>query len=144
MSKLLASRGSQNVQCAEFTFEFDDTMADVNGLTKDFGKTNIASTVFEVSNLPPEAVIVAGDVITETAFDAATYTVSVGDAENATRYLGATDRKGQGRSALVPTGHKSVSNLRLTVAAADVCTAGKMTVRVLFVTPGRIHDICAS
>ena len=140
MSKLLASRGSQNVQCAEFTFEFDDTMLDTSGALQDFGKTNVASTVFEVVNLPPEAVVVGGDLITDTAFDAATYNVSVGDADSATRYLGATDKKGAGRTALVPTGFKSAGNLRITVVPADACTTGKMTLRVLFITPNRITE----
>ena len=144
MSKLIASRGSQNVQCAEFTFNFDDTMKTVVGTEVDFGKTNTASSVFEVVNLPPEAVVVGGDVITETAFDAATYNISVGDADSATRYLAATDKKGTGRTALVPTGYKSAGNLRITVVAADVCTAGKATLRVLFVTPNRITEVYPS
>lgn len=144
MSKLFASRGSQNVQCAEFTFEYDDTMLDTSGALKDFGKTNTASTVFEVVNLPPDAVVVGGDLITETAFDAATYTVSVGDAGSATRYLGSTDKKGVGRTPLVPTGHRSGGNLRITVAAADACTGGKMTLRVLFITPNRVTEVYPS
>lgn len=144
MSKLFASRGSQNVQCAEFTFEYDDTMLDTSGALKDFGKTNTASTVFEVVNLPPNAVVVGGDLITETAFDAATYTVSVGDADSATRYLGSTDKKNVGRTALVPTGHRSGGNLRITVTAADACTTGKATLRVLFITPNRITEVYPS
>lgn len=144
MSKLIASRGSQNVQCAEFTFEYDDTMLDTSGALKDFGKTNTAASTFEVINLPPEAVVVGGDLITETAFDAATYTVSVGDADSATRYLGSTDKKGVGRTPLVPTGHRSGGNLRITVTAADACTTGKATLRVLFITPNRITEVYPS
>lgn len=144
MSKLFASRGSQNVQCAEFTFEYDDTMLDTSGALKDFGKTNTATSTFEVINLPPDAVVVGGDLITETAFDAATYNVSVGDADSATRYLGSTDKKGVGRTPLVPTGHRSNGNLRITVTAADACTTGKATLRVLFITPNRVTEVYPS
>lgn len=142
MAKLTASRGAQPVMLAEFTFNFDDTMVDVNGATKDFGKTNIASTVFEIANLPQGAIVVGGEVVTDTAFDAATYTVSVGDSVSATRYMAATDRKGTGRTALTPTGYRTDgANIRLTVVAADVCTAGKMSVRVQYITEGRVCEV---
>lgn len=145
MSKLIAARTSQNVQVAEFTFNFDDTMKNTSGAEVDFGKTNVTSTVFEVINLPPGATVIGGDVVTETAFDAASYTVSVGDSGSATRYLGATDKKGTGRTALVPTGYiGSGENIRITVAAADTCTTGKATVRVEFMIRGRCHDVCAA
>ena len=42
MSKLITGRGAQWLLAAEFTFNFDDTMLDVNGVSKDF-KT-VAST----------------------------------------------------------------------------------------------------
>lgn len=142
MAKLNASRGAQPVMTAEFVFNFDDTMVDVTGVEKDFGKTNIASTVFEAINLPNGAIVVGGEVVTDTAFDAATYTVSVGDAGSATRYMAATDRKGTGRTALTPTGHRTDgANVRVTVVAADVCTAGKMSVRVQYITEGRVCEV---
>lgn len=142
MSKLIAARGAQTVMSAEFVFNFDDTMVNVAGAEVDFGKTNIAASVFEISNLPGNAIIVGGEVVTDTAFDAATYTVSVGDSSSATRYLGATDRKGVGRSALVPTGYRpDGKRVRLSVTAADVCTTGKMSVRIQYITEGRVTEV---
>lgn len=142
MAKLNAARGAQTVMCEEFVFNFDDTMVDVTGVEKDFGETNTASTVFEIANLPQGAVVVGGEVVTETAFDALTYTVSIGDAGSATRYLGATDKKDVGRTALVPTGYRTDgANIRMTVVPADACTAGKMTVRVEYVVENRVTEV---
>ena len=145
MAKLLASRTAQTVMEAEFTFNFDDTMANTSGTTVDFGKTNSASTVFEVINLPPGAVIVGGDVVTETAFSATTVNVSVGDSGSATRYLAATNVKAAGRTALVPTGYRGTGeNIQITVAPSGVSTTGKATVRVLYITTGRAQEVCAA
>jgi hypothetical protein len=145
MAKLIASRTAQYPLVAEFEFNFDDTMKTVAGAVVDFGKTNIASSVFEVMNVPQGAVIIGGEVVTETAFDAATYTISVGDSASATRYLGATDRKATGRSALVPTGYRTEGrNVRITVEAADVCTTGKATVRIQYVIKDRAQEVCTA
>lgn len=146
MSKLIATRGAQFVMESEFVFNFDDTMVSkvalVDGAELDFGKTNIVSTAFDIVNLPAGAVILAGSVTTETAFDAATYNVSLGDSGNATRYLGATDRKATGVTNLVPTGYRGDGeNLRLTVVAADACTTGKATVRIQYITTGRSNEV---
>ena len=142
MSKLTASRNAQYVMEAEFTFNFDDTMVTTSGATVDFGKTTTASSVVDIINLPPGATIVGGEVVTETAFDAATYNISIGDSGSATRYLGATDRKGTGRTALVPTGYVGDGeNLRMTFVPADACTAGRATVRVLYTVSGRGNEV---
>lgn len=142
MAKLIASRTAQWPLVAEFTFNFDDTMANTAGATVDFGKTNTAATVVEAIPLPPGAVVVGGSVDTQTAFDAATFNVSVGDSGSATRYLGATDRKAVGTSALVPTGYRGTGeNIRISFTAADACTAGKMTVRVMYVVDGRSNEV---
>lgn len=142
-----ASRTAQRVLVADFTWNFDDTMVPAaGGAAVDFGKTNTASTVFEVLNLPRDAVVIGGELITETAFDAATYTVSIGDSGSATRYLGATDVKGAARVALVPTGYHNTGglNIRATVVAADVCTAGKATLRVQYMIDGRADEVYPS
>jgi hypothetical protein len=138
MAKLIPSRSAQTVLSAEFTFEFADTMVDVAGVTKDF-KT-VGTAVFEPINLPPKAIIVGGDVVTETAVTGSTaYNISVGDSVSATRYLGATDRVAAGRTALVPTGYVGDGeNLRVTVApTVAAATAGKVTVRVLYIMRDR-------
>lgn len=138
MAKLNPSRAAQTVLSAEFTFEFADTMKDVNGVTKDF-KT-VGTHVFDAINLPPRATVVGGEVVTETAVTGSTaYNVSVGDSGSATRYLGVTNRLAAGRTALVPTGYVGDGeNLRVTVSptVADA-TAGKVTVRVQYIMRDR-------
>ena len=138
MAKLNPSRAAQTVLSAEFTFEFADTVKDVNGATKDF-KT-VGSTVVDAINLPPRAIVVGGEVVTETAVTGSTaYNVSVGDSGSATRYLGVTNRLSAGRTPLVPTGYVGDGeNLRVTVSptVADA-TAGKVTVRVQYIMRDR-------
>lgn len=139
MPVLKAARNAQYPLYAEFTFNFDDTMTDKDGATKDF-KTVGTSIVADVINLPPYAVVVGGDVVTETAVAGSTaYNISVGDSGSATRYLGATDRVAAGRTALVPTGYVGAGeNLRLTVApTVAAATAGKVTVRVMYTIRNR-------
>lgn len=142
MAKLIASRTAQYPLVAEFTFDFDDTMTAVNGATVDFGRTNTASTVVEAIPLPPGAVVIGGAVDTHVAFDAATFNVTIGDSGSANRYLATTDRKAVGTSPLVPTGYRGTGeNLRITFQAADVCTAGRMTVRVMYIVANRAQEV---
>lgn len=144
--KLNASRNAQWPLAAEFTFNFDDTMVNSAGNTVDFGKTNLggAAGAFDIINLPEGAVVIGGEVITETAFDTAGFDVTIGDADVADRYLASADLKGAGRAALTPTGARTGANLRLGFSSDDVCTAGKMTVRVLYVIPGRANEVVSS
>lgn len=141
MPKLVATRGQQYPLVAEFTFNFDDTMVDTTGATKDF-KT-VGSTVVDAINLPTGAIVIGGEVVTETAVSGSTaYNVSVGDSGSATRYLSATDRVAAGRTALVPTGYVgNGEQIRVTVAptVADA-TAGKVTVRVQYVVRNRVNE----
>lgn len=142
MAKLIAARTAQPVMEAEFIFNFDDTMVSSAGTELDFGKVNVAATSVDIINLPTNAVVLGGEVVTDTAFDAATYNITIGDADSANRYLGTTDRKGTGRTALVPTGYRTTGKpIRLTFTAADVCTTGKMSVRVQYITEGRGIDV---
>ena len=141
MAKLIASRGAQYPLVAEFTFNFDDTMVDTSGVLKDF-KT-VGSTVVDAINLPVGAIVIGGEVVTETAVGGSTaYNISVGDSGSATRYLGATDRVAAGRTALVPTGYVGAGNpLRITVApTVAAATAGKVTVRVQYIVRGRVNE----
>lgn len=142
MALLKPNRTAQYPLWASFTFNFSDTMVDTAGATKDF-KTTGTSIVCEPIALPPGAVVVGGDVVTETAITGSTaYNISIGDSASATRYLGATDRVAAGRSALVPTGYHGLGeNLRVTVAptVADA-TAGKVTVRVEYIIDGRSNE----
>lgn len=141
MAKLLQTRGAQYVKQAEYVFNFDDTAVNTSGATVDFGKVNTSATSVDIIDLPVDATVVGGSVTTETAFDAATYNITVGDSATANRYLGTTDRKGTGTTALVPTGFRTDgSPLRLTFTAADTCTGGKMTVRVQYVVGGQVNE----
>ncbi len=126
MAKLIASRGAQYPLIAEFTFNYDDTMVDTSGALKDF-KT-VGSTVVDAINLPPNAIVVGGEVVTETAVAGATaYNVSVGDA---------------GSHAVGDAGYVSNGgNIRITVApTVAAATAGKVTVRVQYVVRNRVNE----
>lgn len=142
MAVLKATRGAQTPVTAEFTFNFDDTMLNTSGVSDGFA--TVASHVFDVINLPPNAIVVGGEVVTETAVTGSTaYNVSVGDSASATRYLGATDRVTAGRTALVPTGYVGLGEqIRVTVApTVATATAGKVTVRVSYITRGRVSEV---
>lgn len=141
MAKLIASRGAQYPLVAEFTFNFDDTMVDINGVLKDF-KT-VGSTVVDAINLPTGAIVIGGEVVTETAVGGSTaYNVSVGDSGNATRYLSATDCATAGCTPLVPTGYVgNGEQIRVTVAPTGAnATAGKVTVRVQYIVRNRVNE----
>lgn len=141
MAKLIASRTAQYPLVAEFVFNFDDTMADKDGVVKDFGKVSLAG-VFDIIPLPPGATVIGGEVIVHTAFDTAGFDVMIGDSADEDRYLASTDVKSAGRTALVPTGFVGAGqNVRLTFASDDVCTAGKMTVRVMYVVDKRAQEV---
>lgn len=143
MANLKTARGCQYPLVAEFTFNFDDTMVDVAGATKDF-KTVGTSAVVNAIHLPVGAVVLGGEVVTDTAITGSTaYNISVGDAASAVRYLGATDRVAAGRTALVPTGFRTDgADLQVTVApTVTAATAGKVTVRVEFMIEGRANEV---
>jgi hypothetical protein len=99
--------------------------------------------VFEVINLPPNSVVVGGSWTTETAFDTASYAVTIGDSSVANRYLASTDLKAAAHTPLVPTGYRNVSglNLRIGLTNADVCTTGKATLRVHFIITDRAKEV---
>lgn len=144
MAKKIASRTAQWPLVAEFTFNFDDTMVNTAGNTVDFGKTNLggAAGSFVVIPMPPGAVVTGGAVVTETAFDTAGFDVTVGDTAVANRYLASTDLKAAGITALVPTGYRGVGeNVVLGFTSDDVCTAGKLTVRVEYVVTNRQSEV---
>lgn len=145
MSTLIATRGSQCVMAVEFKFNFDDTMLDINGASQDF-KT-VQTAVFDIAHIPPNAILVGGDVSTDTAFvgpDACN--VSIGDSGSATRYLGITDRKAAGRTALVPTGFPTTgAKLRLTLThTTAVATAGVIAVRAQFIIRDRVNEVATN
>ena len=143
MAKLNAARGGQYPITAEFTFDVaNDTMKNVSGADDNF-KT-VGSHVFDAILLPTNAIVVGGEVVTETAVSGSTaYNVSVGDSGNATRYLGVTDRVAAGRSALTLTGFVGGGEqVRVTVAPTVAeATAGKITVRVSYIIRNRVNEV---
>lgn len=142
MAQKLATRGGQYPITSEFTFDVaNDTMKNTSGVDDNFKV--VGSHVFDTILLPNNAIVVGGEVVTETAVSGSTaYNVSVGDSGSATRYLGVTDKVAAGRTALVPTGFVGGGEqIRVTVAptVADA-TAGKITVRVTYVIRNRMNE----
>lgn len=143
MAKLIAARTAQWPLLSEFTFNFDDTIVDINGVEKDFGKTEAHDVVASIINLPEGAVVVGGEIVVETAGVGPTvYTASLGDSSSANRYANAVDLKTAARTALTLTGYRTSENLRLTInSTVAAASAGKATVRVLYVLPGRSNEV---
>lgn len=141
MAELKATRTSQDLLCAEFIFNFDDTAKDsVSGTTKTFGSTLGDNIVFDAINLPPGAQVVGGDLVAEITGAASgaspTYTLAVGTAATAGAYLGASSLLVAGRTAFTltdPLASKGGSNVRLAVSGTiGGATAGKFRVTVLY------------
>jgi hypothetical protein len=141
------ARTAQYPLVAEFTWNFDDTMVDTSGVTRDFGSLaggSSAATVytFEVIPLPVGANVLSGELVVETTFDTAGYDVTVGDTAVTNRYLSSTDVKTAARTALVPTGYTGTGqNIVITVSTDDACTAGVATLRVTYVIDGRANEV---
>lgn len=144
MALLKAARTAQYLMEAEFTFNFDDTIVDINGVTKTLGSVYTDAPVATIMNLPEGAVIVGGEAVVETQGVGPTaYTISLGDSGSATRYLSAFDLKGAvgARTALTLTGYRTTENLRLTMNSTVAnATAGKATVRVFYVLANRANE----
>lgn len=143
MAQKLATRGGQYPITAEFTFDVaNDTMKNTSGVDDNFKV--VGSHVFDAILLPTNAIVVGGEVVTETAVSGSTaYNVKVGDSVNDARYLAPTDRVAAGRTALVPTGFVGGGEqVRVTVAptVADA-TAGKITVRVSYIIRNRVNEV---
>lgn len=143
MALLKATRNAQWPLMAEFTFNFDDTMVDINGVTKDF-KTFGGNPVVDAINLPANANVIGGELVVETAYTGTTVaTVSIGDSASATRYGSTVNLMSAARTALTLTGFRGAGeNLRLTfnLTVANA-TAGKATVRVLYTIQGRSNEV---
>lgn len=145
MALLKASRTAQWPLVAEFAFNYNDTMVDVNGATKSFGSTYTDAGTFEVIPMPPGAVIIGGELLVETAGAGPTaYTVSVGNSSSATAYLAATSVLSTGRTALtgLGLGSNDGKNVRITIASTVAnATAGKVRVRVMYTMDGKADSV---
>ena len=160
MSKLIAARTAQNVMEAEFIFNFSDYVVDkVDAGKKTLGSTTIVADpytaepsltgpvantiVFDAINLPENAVIVGGELVVDTAGVGPTaYQIKLGDSTSDTRYLAYTSLLTAARTALTLTGLRTTENVRATVNYTVAnATAGKASIRVLYVIQGRANEV---
>jgi hypothetical protein len=163
MAKLLSTRASQNVQVAEFVASFSDTMADATGVLKDM--TSITTgDFFKAVQLPPNVEIVGGDIqidvqgVGPTAYTLEVGTSSDGTVANFNNHLSnATtfDLKGAVGARLALTflnalafpGLMSANPndifIRL-IRSVAVATAGKFTLRVMFIQRGKADEAVPS
>ena len=143
MAQKLATRGGQYPITAEFTFDVaNDTMKNVSGADDNFNV--VGSHVFDAILLPTNAIVVGGEVVTETAVSGSTaYNVKAGDSVHDARYLGVTNKAAAGHTALVPTGFVGGGEqVRVTVAPTGAnATAGKITVRVSYIIRNRVNEV---
>jgi hypothetical protein len=139
--KKTACRSAQWPLLSEFVLNFDDTMVDTSGVSRDF-KTAGGPFTFDIINLPPGAIVEGGESSTEVAFTGATgFTISLGDSGSAVRYMAATDVKGVLRTVVVPTGYLGQGeNIRMTLTIAGTATAGRTSVRVWYVIRDRANE----
>ncbi len=141
MTTLLATRSSQSVQSAKFTWNFNDDMLNTAGVSKNFGSSDLA-VVVDAIRMPVGAIVVGGALVVETAFDTAGYDVLIGDSVDTDRYFASADVKAVSRTALVPTGYRSIGNaIRITIASDDVCTTGKATLTVDFIMDAGADEV---
>ena len=144
MPLIRASRTAQYPLTAEVVLNFDDTFVATNGTTNGTAAGLMTNIDFAALPLPPNAVVVGGEVTVETAFAGPTAaTMSVGDASSAARHANAVDLKTAGRTALTLTGYVNAAgdNLQLRFnTTVAVATAGRVSVRVMYVVRGRSNE----
>lgn len=144
MALIRAARTAQYPLSMELVLNFDDTFVAVSGATAGPAAGLMANVDLNAFPLPPNAIVVGGEVSVETAFAGPTAaTLSVGDANSATRHANAVDLKTAGRTALTLTNYVNSAgdNLQLRFnTTVAVATAGKVAVRVLYVVRGRANE----
>jgi hypothetical protein len=145
MAVLKATRTSQDLLCAEFIFNYNDTATDsVAGTSKTFGSVYTDAIVLDAINLPVGAEIVGGHLVVEAQGVGPTaYTVALGVAGNTACYLAATSllTAANTRTALLLTSALASTDgspVRLTIASTVAnATAGKFRITVLYKKDGR-------
>jgi hypothetical protein len=166
--KKLASRTAQTPLIAEFNFDWNDWVVDTVTLTKktlgstvalakdpaEAGLTGpVANTiVFDCIPLPVGAVVVGGEVITETAYAGCTVaTLSLGIAGATTSLISATDIMavaGTRVPLLLTSALQSAAagnNVRATIVYTVAnATAGKVRVRLMYTIDGRVSEVQVS
>lgn len=159
MAKIIPTRGSQNVQVAEYVHAWNDTQADVNGVVKDMGAVT-AGDIFKAINLPPNCEVIGGEVQVEVQGVGPTaYTIEVGTSTTgldfAATFSGAVSLLGAvaARTALTLTGAASYPGVmsgtfndvyvRL-IRSVAAATAGKSVVRIMFVQRNKLDEAVPS
>ena len=144
MALLRKTRGAQYPLLAEFKFDITDTFVMTDGVTRAF---SAATPVADVIPLPPNAVVVGGDMTVDVVSnDSSTATLAVGDSASATRYLAATNIKAQARTALTLTGFRGAGeDIRITLANAGAnATLGTVSLRVLYMIQNKANEVQAT
>jgi len=148
MALIKPTRGAQYVVCSEYAFNFNDTVVDINGVTKQFGAGAIAEApVADIINLPPftEVLLVQTAVVTQGVGPSA-YTIDLGVAGTTTAFavasslLGASGTKVAG-ALTNPRAASGGLNVRLTmVDSVAVATAGSFRVSLLWKSDGKMNE----
>jgi hypothetical protein len=147
MALIRKARTAQWPLCAEFVFNFNDTMVDINGVTKTFGFNYLDAGSFDVIPLPLGAVVVGGEVIIEAQGVGPTaYTMNVGTSAAAAAYASAVDLKGAAntRTALLLTaalGSNDGKDVRIAITSSVAnASAGKVRVRIMYTLDNRANE----
>jgi hypothetical protein len=102
---------------------------------------NESAVAVKAITLPVGAVVTGGFVVVDTAFDAATAVLDVGDATSGNRYKNDVNIAALGLTALVPTGYVSTgAPLLVTPVFADPVTVGALRVVVSYVIGNRANE----
>lgn len=151
MALKLATRSAQWPLVSEFIFSFDDTMLDINGVSKTFGAGGTAvNGVFDIIKLPPGAEVLGGQVVVELqSVGPSPYTAKLGVAGNDAIYLAAAtcDLLGavNARYPILTTttlGSNTGLNVRMTmVNTGAAATAGKWRVSVFWKLDGKANEV---
>jgi hypothetical protein len=146
MARKFATRSAQNVQSAEFRASFNDTLV-VNGVEKTFGAVFADALAAPIINLPPKAVIVAGEVIIEEAGVGPTaYTLALGFQGAPNALLAATDLKAAANTRVPLTGlglgaYEGLNVLATIASTVANATAGRFLVRVEYVIGDKADSV---
>jgi hypothetical protein len=152
MALIKPTRSAQYVVCSEYAFNHNDTVVDINGVTKDYGSATIASApVADIINLPRGAeVLQALTTIVTQGVGPATYTIDLGVAGTTTAFASASSLLGASGTKVAgaltnPRAAVGGLNVRLTmVDATNLATAGSFTISILWKQDGRSNEAVPS
>ena len=148
MAVKTAARGAQYLLLEEFVASYNDTMKDVNGVSKTFGSVFGDAGTFEIMNIPVGAIVDHGELLIETQGAGPTaYTVQIGTATTPSALLGPTTVTGvAGTRTPFPALNYPVpgdgTNVRMVIASTVAnATAGKWRVRLFYTIDGKANEV---